>query len=441
MASSPRSTVTSRQHRRVRNIPPEVWLRVFAYATYIPGAFEHDDGQAMVAFSRDKYGIVVHRRHREATNLMLNASRVCKTWTSLATEFIFRYILVRSGDHAVQVAAALGRYDHNFAGRWAIRLELALEGVHRWDDEHTTALARIFAFCPNVTIFSTAFSTADASLFQDRQFLRAMHDVSMRPNLRRLELRGDATLLETVLPPLATNLESLWLLPSRRTAPNRVFDPMQFPLVHTFVLSEGFGWGGPPSNWIMPALNTLCTEDDHLTAHAQMKLGEFFEAHGPQLQHLATCRPTFECLNHCTNLVEWTLPCGVLFDASRFAPAELLPPTIRRLTLTDDVSTTYMLRLDHITLLVDWLGAELLPALESIGFLLPLGRHLRRQRVRNDWEKVINLLHKHSRRRGVRLEASIGGDEHTARVWAPLSLDHLVEPVEHTPLKPLFSVH
>ncbi|KAI0672966.1 hypothetical protein C8Q78DRAFT_1068425 [Trametes maxima] len=439
MAGYSWSTLTSRRLGRICNLPPEVWLRVFAYATYIPGALEHDDGQAMAAFSRDKYGIIVHRRHREATDLMLDASRVCKTWTPLVTEFLFRYILVRSGDHAVEVAAALERYGYNLAGRWTIRLELALEGVHRWDDEHAAALARIFTFCPNVTVFSTAFSTTDASLFQDRRFLRAMRDVSMRSNLKRLELRGDATLLGTVLPPLATNLESLWLLPSRRTAPNHVFDPMHFPLVHTFVLSEGFGWGGPPSNWTMPALNTLCTEDDNLTAHAQMKLWGFFETHGPQLERLVTCRSTFECLNHCTNLVEWTLPCGVLFDASRFTPMGRLPPTIRRLTLVDDVSTTYMLRLDHITLLVDWLGADLLPALESIGFLLPLGRHVRRQRPRDDWEQVIGSLHNHSRRRGVRLEASVGGDEHTAQVWTSLSLDHLVEPLAHTPSKSPFS--
>ncbi|KAI8989682.1 hypothetical protein BD414DRAFT_459710 [Trametes punicea] len=433
--------------QRLGELPPEVWLRVFAYATYIPGAYAHDDGQSLTAFARDKYGISVHRRHREATDLMLTASRVCKTWAPLVTEFLFQYIMVKSGDHAIEIAKVLGRYEQdslnrNSAGRWTIRLELALEGVHRWEDQHTAALAHIFACCPNVTVFSTAFSTADASLFQGRRFLRAMRDVGVRSNLRRLELKGDAALLETILPPLAHSLEALWLLPSRRTAPGGVVDPMHFPRVHTFVLSEGFGWGGPPPTWTMPSLNTLCTEDDNLLPVAQRKVQGFFETHGAQLQHLTACRSALNHVTTCTSLVEWTISCGLLFQVTRLGPAECwLPSTLRRLTLADDMSTTYMLRLDHIALLVEWLGTGLLPVLESIRFLLPLGRHIRRQRCREDWEQAVELLYERCRRRGVTLEASIGADEHTADIWSPLSMSHLLDPLDYHPLKHSFSAH
>ncbi|KAI0372916.1 hypothetical protein BV20DRAFT_1042260 [Pilatotrama ljubarskyi] len=415
-------------------LPPEIWLTVFAYATYIPGALTHDDGQALVAFSRDKYGISAHRRHREATDLMRAVSRVCKAWTPLATEFLFKYVLIKGGDHAVKIAAALGEYGKyasscHPAGRWTVRLELALEGVHRWDEEHTVALARIFAHCPNITVFSTAFSTADASLFQSRSFLRAVCEAGVRSNLKRLELRGDIALLGMILPPLAPSLEALWILPSRRIIPGQVLETVHLPLVHTFILYEGFGWGGPPPTWTMPALRTLHIEDDHFTDFSQRRLQAFFEAHGPQLQHLVACQSAVRCLGHCSNLTEWTVSCSIILNAARLGPvAELLPPTVRYLTLVDDMSTTYMLGVDHVSLLAEWLRAGLLPALEKIRFLLPLGRHIRRQRSRGEWEQIIEVLLEASKRRGLLLEASVGGDEHTAGIWRAFSVDHLLDP-------------
>ncbi|KAL1944692.1 hypothetical protein VTO73DRAFT_3122 [Trametes versicolor] len=431
----------------MRELPPEIWLRVFAFATHIPGALSHDDGQSFIAFARDKYGISAHRRHRQATDLMTTAVRVCKAWSSLTTQFLFQYLLVKSGDHAVEVAAALKRYGkdpsrQNSAGQWTVRLELALEGVHRWDEAHSAALAHIFACCPNMTVFSTAFSTADASLFQGRRFLRAMRDVGRRSNLKRLELKGDAALLEAILSPLASSVEALWLLPSRRSASHQVVNHTHFPLVHAFILFEGFGWGGPPPTWTMPALQTLCTDDDNLAAPTQRRLQAFFEAHGSQLQHLVAYRSAISCLNLCTNLAEWTLPCGIVVQAVLALPAGgPLTTTLRRLTLMDDMSMVYMLRLDHIAALNEWLGSDLFPALETIRFLLPLGRYNRRQRSRPHWEQAIELLQEHSKQRGVRLEASLGGDEHTAEIWTTFSVEHLLDPIELCPFKPSFSAH
>ncbi|KAI0362399.1 hypothetical protein OH77DRAFT_1416656 [Trametes cingulata] len=437
----------SRAYTGASELPPEIWLKVFAYATHIPGAFTHDDSQAIIAFARDKYGISAHRRHREATDFMLAASRVCKAWTPLATEFLFKYVLIKGGEHAIKVAKALESHTkdssrHYSPGRWTVRLELALEGVHRWEDEHTVALAHVFARCPNVTVFSTAFSTADASLFQGRGFQRAMRDVGMRSSLRRLELKGDVALLDMILPSLAPSLKVLWLLPCRRIAPTQVVEPVHFPLARTVILSEGFGWGGPPPTWTLPALRTLCIEDDNLTQPAQKKLQTFFEAHGSQLQHLVACRSALCCLELCGNLTEWTLSCSTMLQTSRLGPVSaLLPPSIRRLTLVDDMSTTYMMRLDHISLLAEWLGAGLLPTLETIRFLLPLGRHIRKQRPREEWEHTVELLQQRSKRRGVSLEASIGGDEHTAGVWRAFSVDHLLDPVDYYSYRHPFSAH
>ncbi|KAI0636720.1 hypothetical protein C8Q77DRAFT_1051053 [Trametes polyzona] len=435
------------QHRGARELPPETWVNVFSYATYIPGALSHEDGPSFVAFSRDKYGISVHRRHREATDFALAASRVCKAWSSLAMEFLLQYILIRSGDHAVEVAAALTQLrslsgNHSTPGRWTVRLELALEGVHRWDDAHSAALTRILALCPNLAVFSTAFSTADASLYQDRRFLRSMRDIGMYPNLKRLELKGDGGLLDAVLPLLAPSLRALWLLPSRRTTQNRFLRPIHFPVIHSFVVSEGFGWGVSPPPWPMPSLRTLCMEDENLAMIAPNAHAKFFEEHGPQLQHLSTCRSTIPSLPLCTNLVECTFPCGLLVQAARLARTGApLPPTLRDITLVDDMSMAYMLLLEHVALLVEWLEQGLLPSLETIRFLLPLGRHIRRQRPRVDWEQAIASLHECSKRHDVRLEASIGGDEHTAGVWRTFSVEHLLDSVDYCPSKHPFSTH
>ncbi|KAI0780679.1 hypothetical protein BD413DRAFT_619235 [Trametes elegans] len=436
MYSMNRGWQTSDEPRATRELPPEVWLRILAYATHIPGALAHDDGETMVAFVRDKYGISLHRRHREATDLLLAASRVCKTWTPLVTEFLFQYIMVKSGDHAIEIANVLERYERdalnrNSAGRWTLRLELALEGVHRWGNEHALAVARIFVCCPNVSVFSTAFCTPDVGLYCDRHFVRVMRGVGTRLSLQRLELRGYATILEAILPPLAPTLEVLWLLPCQRAAQNGVLDPMHFPRMHTLVVADGFGWGGPPPTWTLPALATLCTEDNDYSLPSEQRLQRFFAAHGPQLHTLVASRTALSHLRACTSLVDWTLPCGLMFHIARVAPGgerRVLPATLRRLTLVDDMSTTYMLRLDHVALLVEWLGAGYFPVLETVRFLLPLGRHIRRQRLREDWECGVELLQVRAKQRNVRLEASIGGDDQAAGVWSVFSVDHLLDP-------------
>ena len=41
-------------------LPREIWLYVFALASYIPGAFDTRCPNAITAFTRDLYGICVH---------------------------------------------------------------------------------------------------------------------------------------------------------------------------------------------------------------------------------------------------------------------------------------------------------------------------------------------------------------------------------------------
>ena len=186
-------------------LPPEVWLRIFDHATHVPGAYACNDGPTLLAYAADQHGIALHYRHREATNTMLSASLVCKAWASLASEFLFRYLIVRSGEHTIKIAKTLDSLASHplhpsSPSQFTLRLELFLEGVHEWKISHTITLAFILSRCPNIRVFSTAFMSVDA-LYSTRHFMNAMQVVGLRSTLRRLELKGNTALFWEVLPP------------------------------------------------------------------------------------------------------------------------------------------------------------------------------------------------------------------------------------------------
>ncbi|KAI0823186.1 hypothetical protein BC628DRAFT_1453625 [Trametes gibbosa] len=102
----PTTFMPSPSHCGVLELLLEIWLNVFVYATHIPGALSQDDTPATIAFAGDQIGISTHRRHREATGVMLAGCRVYKPWASIATEFLCKYLLVKSEDHAAKITTA-----------------------------------------------------------------------------------------------------------------------------------------------------------------------------------------------------------------------------------------------------------------------------------------------------------------------------------------------
>ncbi|KAI0707611.1 hypothetical protein C8Q76DRAFT_628388 [Earliella scabrosa] len=415
-------------------LPPEILLQVFDLATYIPGAYTHNDGEAFVAFTHDYHGISVHRRHREATDTMLAACLVCKSWSPLALELLFKYILVKSGAHAMQIAAALELHASRIPshassrapGHRAIRLELALEGVHVWTAEHTEAIRRVVAACPHLSVLSTAFYAGQRPLYQ-HSFLDALLLVS---NIRRLELRCEFDCIKTILHPLSPSLESIWLLlsdPFERSDACRWINspPMDFPrLQHLVVIGA---WSGPPPReWFTPVLRTLCIYSTAMSPGVEKAFRQYLQDHGERLRHFSAHQHTYLGAHLCPNLAECILSYRVL--SVQFPHQFPAFPSLRRITF-DGLShkpDVYVLGPD-LSRLTTWLlegwAAGLLTSLEAIRFLLPLKNFS--QVVTPRAEQVFETFVEACRSHGVALEASLGADEHTANIWQPLVIGHL----------------
>ncbi|GBE82110.1 hypothetical protein SCP_0404900 [Sparassis crispa] len=315
-------------------LPPELWLKIFSDVAYIPGALTHEDDHAIASFAKDNFGICLHRRFRETMDAKLAISSVCRAWNSLVTKFLFQYLLVKSGAQAVLTASALERrqgcsqYSCDGPGRWTIRLELALEGVHIWRKEHTHALIRIFCHCPNLTVFSNAFCTTDAYFLFMSGIMDTLSAVVSRSTLRRLELKGTFPMLETVVANVAPSLEVLWLIPPPKAMlpSQQDVQKLHFPKLRVLVFSFPFRMDTLVMPWETPSLNTLIAED--LYQDMPCSLRYFLHANGKKLQYLAM--NWFDSLVQlCPELQEWVIPYNAL---SRLSPDDL-HPSIRCLTL------------------------------------------------------------------------------------------------------------
>lgn len=202
-----------------KTLPLELWLKVFQFAMDVPGAYTDEDSQAITAFALDQHGIVSRRQHREATNTMIVALRVCKTWYPLATSCLFKYLFIKSGEHAVSIVEYLDLFTAcktvvpASPRLSAVRLELALQGEHQWEERHTTAIARFFAMCPNIRVFSTALFSGEPMFRDETHFMKTVEHVGMQSHIRRLELKANDYFVFNILSRLSPSLKVLWVLP------------------------------------------------------------------------------------------------------------------------------------------------------------------------------------------------------------------------------------
>lgn len=414
-------------------LPPELLLEIFELATYIPGAYTHSDQQAFVAFTQDHHGISIRRRHREATDTMLSASCVCKSWYPLALEFLFKYILIKSGAHAIQIAGALIYHASRAAsgvlsmapGRKAVRLELGMEGHHVWTKHHYNALEHIMIACPCLSVLSTAF-TVKGSLTP--RFFRTMQFVR---NLRRLELAGNIVSLREAIHWLprdvARSLEVLWLLTAGGST-LQLLHPVVSPHLRHLVMSGSCD--APPSLWTMPVLRTLCIDrhSPHLGGPSSLEaFNKYLTGPGAQLQYLSAKSYTHLGVRLCPNLSECTLTFVEL--KAQFPHVFPTSPSLRRIniiiTLYNGAPGGGALHLG-VTPLTTWLlegwDAGRLPSLKAFRFLVPLQQDAL---VRPERDLLaIRTLMKECKTRGVALMASVGADEHTADIWQPLTIEH-----------------
>ncbi|KAH9484371.1 hypothetical protein JR316_0003852 [Psilocybe cubensis] len=212
------AVIDPRQPRYAPILPVEIWEKIFAFATHIPGCFEVDDDYAAIAaFTRDRHGICLSNRYREAMQAKLAFCLVCKYWSRVAQPIIFEHLRIRAGEDASLIADTLKRLSpqkdcREGPGRWTIRIDLVLEGVHAWLPEHTIAMSRIFKHCPNLASFSSAFSTDEPWTYELPKILRRL---SQNSRLTRLEVKADHCILPIIEETLGNRLEILWLVPCR----------------------------------------------------------------------------------------------------------------------------------------------------------------------------------------------------------------------------------
>ncbi|CAA7270912.1 unnamed protein product [Cyclocybe aegerita] len=218
-------------------LPTEIWERIVEFATEIPGVYATEDHAAIAGFSRDRYGICLSNWFKDAVETKLALSRVSRYWNDLMQLFLLRHIRIKTGRQACETAAALKRLTKrakpdNGPGKWTLRVEIALDGIHAWTEKHTKAMRTIFKNCPNIVCFSTVFSTADPYIYSCPTLIGYL---SGHQGLKRLELKFDAEVLGAVVQGLGPALQVLWLYPCRRITRDRDIGRYLFPNLRVLI--------------------------------------------------------------------------------------------------------------------------------------------------------------------------------------------------------------
>src|ERR1700722_3395209 len=73
-------------------IPPDIWLEVFLYATWVPGPFLTSDDHDVTGSTLNKNGAALHIRFRCAMDVNLSVSLVSKTCDELGPNTVCLYI-------------------------------------------------------------------------------------------------------------------------------------------------------------------------------------------------------------------------------------------------------------------------------------------------------------------------------------------------------------
>jgi len=220
---------------KVPELPAEIWTKIFAFATQIPGAFDLEDSSAIAGFTRDHHGICINNRYQAVMGTKTAATLVCKYWNNIIQRHLFEYIRITSGAQARLAAEALRNTPGNL-GKKTLRIDIALEGVHIWTNTHRNAIFQILKNCPNLVCFSTAFSTEEPSVHTHGALFKIL---ACHRHLKRLEIKVDhfRTTMAVLERILGDRLQVLWLVPRRLPSPIKVHEGegYHFPKLHTLV--------------------------------------------------------------------------------------------------------------------------------------------------------------------------------------------------------------
>lgn len=143
-------------------VPPEVWLRIFGFATDLPALLNCDS-----PISSDLPRTLVKQYEFQGLKDSLRTKRsmvlVCKTWNELALEFLYQSILITKVDTLVSLLKSLLRHapttqGKNCLGWWTKRLDVLVED-ERCDASDYSMLTAVMRQLPNLSIITLSMPT------------------------------------------------------------------------------------------------------------------------------------------------------------------------------------------------------------------------------------------------------------------------------------------
>ncbi|EPQ57072.1 hypothetical protein GLOTRDRAFT_26784, partial [Gloeophyllum trabeum ATCC 11539] len=283
------------------DIPPEIWLLIFQYATYIP---ESHNIIPADPFQRSRFPRMAMGANTPVLSMRTKWSLVlvCRAWRQLATVLLYEHLVIRSLRRALKICSTLRNsvrratingieVDVSEYGQWTKHIE-----VHahiRTFDTMTFAevLYRILQCCPNVRILSGTW---------DRPIPRWLMAALPRFYGSKLELlQWDSLSLTTrstdvctLTPEFLTAFHSLRTLDLRKFGGWNETDygkpNLALPRLSHLLLTTNESSLRTATSLVLPSLTHVVVEVPYfypVPLHLE-HLDAFLEAHGPKITYL-----------------------------------------------------------------------------------------------------------------------------------------------------------
>ncbi|KZT75189.1 hypothetical protein DAEQUDRAFT_701424 [Daedalea quercina L-15889] len=289
------------------DLPAEVWLQIFHYASEDDALFDYALPTSMVESSWFKmvFGGWTLRSANEGLNVMQRRSyatkkaimATCRTWRQLGQEFMFRFLFINDPTNLVRLRPLLDRY--RTLGWWAKRLHITryYPGLGATIDDLERSLVAIIRRCPNLEIFvldwpikDSLLAVADSLCTYYPTTLRTLHLNVPSSSLAKVILMLDAL-------PALTSLRLTFDVPT----PDSFHLGAAANLTLTLNSLEQLSLCGPFQDffeqlmgWELPALRSLSL--DFLSYREDLPdIIEFLTTHGSALTFLdINCIPVLD---------------------------------------------------------------------------------------------------------------------------------------------------
>ncbi|THH07293.1 hypothetical protein EW145_g3474 [Phellinidium pouzarii] len=420
-------------------LPPELWLRVFAFLTYIPGVMSTTDDNAIEAFSEDSEGVILQELYRKTMDVKLAVSRVSWMWRILILPSLYEYVTVKSRQHARLVATTLSylrtsQAEEDYYGRWVKRVEVSAEDDY-WDEESLVSLVGILDCTPNIQVFSDFFSLSRSGI--GTALIERLCALCEKGYLRRIEWSG---VVDSSLSELLQGTRSLQVLVSRQLISNPTILPNLRNLIIRTVKPTCFS---NLENFLAPNLRSLVMHS-HTSVPSQLSATST-QGLFTGLQHLRwICSygngPTIDFKNF-LGLTVLTLDLGSRRgDIERFKKLRIEHQTLERINIVHLPHLRLQFGCDgdvEERLLISefmhsLLNVEENPSLKCIGLFIPrnyfshaLDTEPSSEEVSAVFEGFWRVFLAHCNTRGIKVEASLGSDAHFRGSWQPFHINLL----------------